>query len=169
MKLSDVISIFKKDLPGLIKPSTFTPPDYRCTRWVLVRGPAYGDETFRGSLIVDASQLEGWAAHDAEAGWSTDEANQQARVFLPGWLREADLDDESVTLLGKEIRGVVEQYAQNFVAFSNTRTYCPECNALHSEVVIVNQNGRGTRTIVEDWSCPAGHRVNHEETRIMIW
>ena len=167
MKLSDLVSIFKKDLPGLIKHSTFTPPDYRCTRWVLVRGPAYADETFRGSLLVDASQLEGWAAHDAEAGWSTDEANQQARVFLPGWLSEADLDDESVTLLGKEMRGVVEQYAQNFVAFSNTRTYCPECNAL-SEVVIVNQNGRGTRTIVEDWSCPAGHRVNHEETRIMI-
>ena len=167
MKLADVIAVFKKDLPGLIKPSTFTPPEYRCTRWVLVRGPAYGDETFRGSLIVDASQLEVWAAHDAEAGWSTDEANQQARVFLPGWLREADLEDESVTLLGKELRGVVEQYAQNFVAFSNTRTYCPECNAL-SEVVIANQNGRGTRTIVEDWSCPAGHRVNHEETRIMI-
>ena len=168
MKLGDVISIFKKDLPGLIKPSTFTHPDYRCTRWVLVRGPAYADETFRGSLIVDASQLEGWAAHDAEAGWSTDEANQQARVFLPGWLREADLEDESVTLLGKEIRGVVEQYAQNFVAFSNTRTYCPECNALHSEVDIANQNDRGTRTIVEDWSCPAGHRVNWEATQIMI-
>ena len=123
VKLSDVISIFKKDLPGLIKPSTFTPPDYRCTRWVLVRGPAYGDETFRGSLLVDASQLEGWAAHDAEVGWSTDEANQQAREFLPGWLREADLDDESVTLLGNEMSGVVEQYAQNFVDFSNTRTY----------------------------------------------
>ena len=168
MKLGDVISIFKKDLPGLIKPTTFTPPDYRCTRWVLVRGPAYADETFRGSLIVDASQLEGWAAHDAEAGWSTDEANQQARVFLPGWLREADLDDESVTLLGKEIREVVEQYAQNFVAFSNTRTYCPECNALHSEVVIARQNDRGTRTSVQDWSCPEGHRVNWEATQIMI-
>ena len=168
MKLSDVISIFKKDLPGLIKPSTFTPPDYRCTRWVLVRGPAYADETFRGSLIVDASQLEGWAAHHAEACWSTDEAEQQAREFLPGWLREADLDDESVTLLGKEMRGVVEQYDQNFVAFSLTRTYCPDCAALQSEVVIAQQNDRGTRTIVQDWSCPEGHRVNWESTQIMI-
>ena len=135
---------------------------------MLVRGPAYADKTFCGSLIVDASQLERWAADHAEACWSTDEANQQARVFLPGWLREADLDDESVTLLGKEMRGVVEQYAQNFVAFSHTRTYCPECNALHSEVVIAQQNDIGTRTMVKDWSCPAGHRANWESTQIMI-
>ena len=168
MKLSDVISIFKKDLPGLIKPSTFTPPDYRCTRWVLVRGPAYADETFRGSLLVDASQFEGWAAHHAEACWSTDEAEQQAREFLPRWLREADLDDESVTLLGKELHRVVGQYDQNFLAFSHTRTYCPECNALHTEVVVAQQNGRGTRIIVQDWSCPLGHRVYYEETQIII-
>ena len=52
MKLSDVISIFKKDLPGLIKPSTFTPPDYRCPR-------AYADKTFRDALLVDVAQIKG--------------------------------------------------------------------------------------------------------------
>ena len=52
MKLSDVISIFKKDLPGLIKHSTFTPPDYRCTR-------AYADKTFREALLVDVAQIKG--------------------------------------------------------------------------------------------------------------
>ena len=169
MELNDLISAFKNDFPEFIIHTSFTPPPHQCTRWVLIRGPAYGDKGFRGSLLVDASQLLGWAEKNAEGCWSTDEANQQARIFLPEWLREADVNDESVTLLDKNMHGVAKLYDQNFLAYSHTRMYCPDCNALHGEVVISSSDIHQNENLVQDeWSCPVGHIVYNQKHRGLI-
>jgi hypothetical protein len=169
MKVCEVASIIKEKFPSLLTQTPFTPPLYRCTRWLLIRGPSYGDSEFRGALLVDATELLGWAAHHAQACWSTDEADQQARVFLPEWLREANVEDESTTLLGREFRGVLGPYAQNFLDFSQTRIYCPDCNFLQSEVVVLTGKAdkKAARMWLREWTCPLGHVVRKERIEPM--
>jgi len=167
MKLGEVISFFKDEHPGLMRDTSFTPPAYGCTRWILVRGPAYGEAAFRGSLLVEAGELLVWANEHAKNCWSTDKADQQAREFLPTWLREADLGDESVTLMGKILRGVLEDYDQNFMAFGRTQLYCPECNALHGDAFVRKPIDKG-RTEVHEWTCSVGHHVYQEEREMPL-
>ena len=167
MKLGEVVSFFKDKQSGPMRDTSFTPPTYGCTRWVLVRGPAYGDISFRGSLFVEAKELLDWADDHVKNCWSTDKAGQQAREFLPTWLSEADLADESVTLLGKTLRSVVEDYDQNFLAFVNTRLYCPDCNVLVGKV-LVGKPARKKEVRVYEWTCPVGHRVYHEERANLV-
>ena len=162
MKLGEVISFFKDEHPGLMRDTSFTPPTYGCTRWILVRGPAYGEIYFRGSLLVEAQELLVWADDHVKNCWSTDKADQQAREFLPTWLSEADLDDESVTLLGNTLRSVVEDYDQNFLAFGNTRLYCPDCNVLVGKVLVIKPALKEGMQM-DEWTCPIGHRVYYEE------
>ena len=172
MKVSEVASFFKREMPEWSKLDVFTPPTYRCTRHILLRGPAYGEKTLRGSLMVEASQILNWAEHHAKNCWSTDEAEQAARQFLPEWLREADAVDDTITLLSAPLRNVVASYDEKFFGFTGTCLYCPDCTAIYGKVVVKISDERVEDSYekwTREWLCPAGHIVRREDDAFRVF
>jgi hypothetical protein len=165
MRLPHILPFFKRDCSITIESPIFTAPDYRCSRWVLVRGPAYGDHHFIGSELVEASELKVWASHHAQVVMSTDESDQEARIFLPKWLGDADIADETVTLLTNKLRAVVKYYDSDFLNFSNTKVFCPEC-ANYCAKVLVKWESKLVNKLdkwVGSWNCEVGHRLMYTE------
>jgi len=95
--------------PAIVRHGDYDPPEHRCSRWILVNGPAYQDEGYVGSVIVESSKLVNWMTHHAENVFTTVVAEQQAMEYLPfanrvalGELAKSPIDvkDKDVVIIG---------------------------------------------------------------------
>ena len=175
----DTANFIKHRFPGVIVNDTYAVPA-RCTRWILVRGPATGlaggqadggsfndgSRRNRGTVIVQAHSMLAWAEHHATAVWSSDQVEQAAREHLPTWLLEADNSDETVTIPDSAMLAVLGPYAENFLQNRWARCWCQECQIWYQSTV--NDVDRGTdhesglNQTVYRIRCPVGHLL--EET-----
>ena len=155
-----------KKYPITVRHGEYIPPEYRCSRWLLINGPIYADEGFTGTVIVEVSKLVGWMTAHAKGVFSSDVAEQQAREFLPGWLRDADPHDEKVTLLDEQQREVLQGDCLRFLWNDWAKVWCPTCKSWHSRIKEHDfgwaQTGRITLRF-DDWHCPEGHLINKEK------
>lgn len=106
MSLKEVTEHLYGTFPAMQTRGDYNPPTYRCSRWILSCGPAYQDEGYLGSFILDATQIyEKVKQIDENMGTSV-EAEEQAKNFFPEWVKNADSEDGTVTLLDEHQRGV---------------------------------------------------------------
>jgi len=163
-----LFAAFKRPVSvSLQRPSEILEPP--CTRWILLRGPAIGSPSHRGTLIVEAKSILSWAQAHAKGVWSSDADRQSARERLPHWIEEAIEEDESVTIPSAELLDVLQPYDEDFIEKATVRLWCPDCRLAHSRVT------RGTRDDqligksslwVSEWRCPEGHLVHSESNEI---
>lgn len=148
-----------KRFPDVIEPGTYTIPA-RCSRWILIEGPAVSSERGRATLLVEASSIQAWSEKHAASVWSSNESEQAARKYLPTWIQESDQSDESVTIPDRSMLAVLQPYASDFIKWANIRYWCAECeityqscsDEMHERI----EPGTEKRWVTE-WRCPAGH------------
>lgn len=156
----EIADFLKAQFPQLIRTGIFVPPGFKCSRWILLCGPAYRDEGFRGTLLIDTSKIYDWARHHAEATWTSVESEQEAKEHFPHWISDIDTQSENVTFLNKSQRDFLQPYALNFIHQSAFKLWCPTCNVHHENIIEKNLNrGRAGSTSKwrEEWWCPGGH------------
>ena len=167
MQLSEVVGLLKSDYPGLLQSGIYIPPASSSSRWVLIAGPAYGYSEYRGSLIVEASEFEVWAEKHNKGCWCSVEVQQRAAEYLPVWLSQANLEDESITLLDEPFKKVTEHYHASFLEGKEKRIFCPECHELDTQVnvICVQSETHGLRTnSTREWRCLKGHLIQRNQT-----
>ena len=169
ISVGEVKDLFNTKFQGAIRRGVYEPPKLRCSRWILVRGPALGSRHHRGTLLVEAKSIEDWAVGHAKGVWSTVQAEQSAREFLPAWIQGSDPNDESVSIPDHDMLEVLQPYDQDFIVKGRIRLWCPDCACLHESVncdTHDNERKGKTSTWVSEWRCPEGHVVHLEDNEI---
>jgi len=155
-----------KKYPITVQKEPYETPKYRCSRWILVNGPVYADERFFGTVIVEASKMVDWMTQHAKGVFSSNTAEQKAREYLPRWLEGADTADETITLLDKHQREVLQGDCLRFLWSDWARVWCPTCKAWHPRIQEHDfgwvQTGRITLKF-DDWHCFEGHLIHKEK------
>jgi len=173
MNINEVISLFTKKYPKLLKNDEYQPPTYKCTRWLVLYGPVYDDKNFNGTFLLDVSKIFDWAFNHANKTWVSIKAEQQAKEYFPKWVQEADLNDESIIFLDKNQRDFLRQYTLKFIDDKLFKIWCPKCKKYNNSIEIKEfDNLKIGSTIFwnEEWYCINGqHLLNHEENRIEIF
>ena len=148
--------------PAIVRLGHYDPPEHRCSRWILVNGPAYQDEGYVGSVIVESSKLVNWMTHHAENVFTTVVAQQQAMEYLPQWLRNADASDETITLLDTQQRKVLDGHCLKFLWSDWGKIWCPSCQSTHPRIKEHDDGWAQTGKLTirfDDWHCPEGHLI----------
>jgi len=172
MTTREVGEHLSKQFPMTVREGEYDFPRQKCSRWILINGPVYADEGFVGSVIVEVTKMVDWMAKHADRVFSSDTAEQQAREYLPEWFRNADLSDESVTLLDKHQREVLQGDCLRFLWSDWAKVWCPTCKTLHSRIKEHDDGWVKTGRITlhfDDWHCPEGHLINGEKPAEIRW
>lgn len=165
MTTGEVGEHLSRRFPIAVQHGHYEPPKHRCSRWVLINGPTYQDEGFIGTVIADVGLMMNWMQKHAEGVYSSNTAEQQAREYLPDWFSNADLEDESVTLLDKHQREVLQEDCLRFLWSDWAKLWCPTCKTLHSRIKEHDEGWAKTGRITlqfYDWHCPEGHLIRTE-------
>lgn len=185
LSAKDTASFMHHHFPGMIIEGKYEKPP-RCSRWILLRGPAIGlrgfletasagnsdttgsennvnnvDPVCRATVTVKARSILAWAEHHANAVWSNQQAEQAARAYLPTWLLEADDQDETVTIPDAAMGAVLEPYTEDFIQKGWARCWCPDCQvwfqSLVNEVETNIDAEKGFSRTTHKIRCPVGH------------
>ena len=67
MSLKEVTEHLYGIFPAMQTRGDCGPPTYRCSRWILLRGPYYGerDKDYKCSVLLDATQMYDWAVKNS--------------------------------------------------------------------------------------------------------
>ena len=128
MKVGEVASLIETEHPELLRQGHFRAPTKRCTAWVVVRKPSADHRFYEATIKAQTPGVAAWAAHHAQHSWSSNSAQQAALKFMVGWLAEADLADNSITVPNRDMMGVLEPYAGTFMRNGLCRIWCPKCD-----------------------------------------
>jgi len=172
ISVEEVANLIKTKYPQLHQVGTYNAPQHRCSKWIALRGPCVGSENHWGTLIVDAKRISGWAHGHANRTWTSCEADQAAKQFLPEWLENADESDETVTIPDENMLSVLQPYDQDFIYMLAIRHWCPKCSELHDNVIIGDRDRelRGkTSRWTSEWYCLKGHLVHAENNQIRFF
>lgn len=171
MSLKEVTEKLYDAYPSMQTHGEYTPPQFRCSHWLLLCGPAYQDEGYTGSFLVDATQIYDKVKRIDEGMSTSVVAEEQAKNFFPDWVRAADVSDDSVTFLDKHQRGYLKAYLLDFIAMGACEIYCPTCKTSSRTIVEMDsqQEKMGDRlNYVEHWVCNEGHVLRYQEQQ-MRW
>ena len=150
-----------------VKQPEYVRPQHRCTRWILLAGNIYGDEHYSCAVLIETRNLIAWITRHAENTSVSILAQQQAKEYMPTWFAMADNEDDTVTILDKQMKSVVHDYIANFEAEGTTRFYCPTCKTTYSSVKDIehesSKNGNW-RSWKNEYHCPTGHRLYYKES-----
>jgi hypothetical protein len=166
MSAKELSEYLAEVFPQSIRQSSYVPPKHRCSRWVLINGPAYCDAGFRGTVIAETSKLCDWMEHHEKNVFSSDQGEQAARMFLPNWFRDADTTDESVTFLDKQQRDVLQGHSLKFVWSDWCKVWCPDCGTFHGRIKEHDQGWVQTGRVTiqyDDLHCLEGHLLQKEQ------
>ena len=149
----------RKRFPDVIEPGKYTIPA-RCSRWILIEGPAVSSQQMRATLLVEVTSIQAWSEKHADSVWSSNESEQAARKYLPTWIQESDQSDESVTIPDRHMLAVLQPYAGDFIKWANIRYWCTECEIAYQSCRVEMHEriepGTENRWVTE-WRCPVGH------------
>ena len=132
----------------------------RCSRHILIAGPRYRLKEFSGELIADAEKLYPWVLRRTEEGGISNDIARAARMAFPRWVENADLGDESITLLEPAFRETTDMYEGNLLRDKIAFARCLSCGTDYAEVEQSKLNSKsvGRRSsYLWEWRCPKGH------------
>jgi hypothetical protein len=167
-----VRDLLRRDYPRLITKECYQKPHYRPTRWAVLHGPCYGEKKFKGTLLIDLSQMLTWSSDHAKNTWTTQTLEQEAKEYFPQWLQTIDLETEAVTLLDHGQYGFLKDYYSEFVDRNWHQIYCPQCNVtytkLNRERLNEQTSGKKLSWTIE-WQCILGHSLYRYEESIKLF
>ncbi len=168
MTVKEVMGAIHSKYPGIVTRGEYSPPTHRCSRWILLRGPFYRDTDYNCSILVDATQMYDWAVKHAKNVGHSDEQEEAAKDFFPEWVKNADPNDETVTLLDRSMQRALRNWDLDFVIFGWTRIWCPECQGFTEtferaqQEFQVTQDARKCISYLPEWNCEHGHILRKE-------
>lgn len=147
-------------------------PQNNCSTKILLCGPTYGDITFFGSFLLDATAVKRWALDHSKNVYSTNKVTQQARQLLPTWLDSVRSDsDNFVTLIDNSMRDVLVPYAFDFYTKGWLKVYCHQCSQEYGSLV-ANEHDKlkfgNKSTWTDEWLCQKGH-ILHRKAHEVRW
>ena len=172
MSLKEVTAHLYGTFPSIQIRGDYDPPTFRCSRWILLCGPAYQDDRYSGSFILDASQIYEKVKRIDENMSTSDEAEEQAKNFFPEWVKNADVKNESVTLLDVHQRSYLKPYLLDFIAMRSCEIWCPSCMSSSRSMIEKDREQRSEDKSVkwgEYWVCAVGHLLHFEEKSIRFF
>jgi len=144
----------------------------RCSKNVVLVSPKYNDVHYTCEITVEADDLLPWAEHHAIAVSSSHQEDQEAREFLPIWLRDADNSNDSVSYVSQSMYGVLNPYILDFVNKGIAKFYCLECKSFVNDVQLARLNERNAGDWswwTDYWTCPKGHKLRYEENELHLY
>ena len=172
MSLKEVTAHLYGTFPSIHIRGDYDPPNFRCSRWILLCGPAYQDGGHFGSFILDASQIYEKVKRIDENMSTSDEAEEQAKNFFPEWVKNANLEDETVTLLDEHQRGYLKSWLLDFIAMESCGIWCPTCKSSSRTMVEKDREQTSEGESVEwseHWVCSEGHLLHFEEKQVRFF
>ncbi|QWD38645.1 hypothetical protein G6671_07975 [Polynucleobacter paneuropaeus] len=167
-----VRNLFRKKYPKLITKENYKKPQHRPTRWAVLHGPCYGEKKFKGTLLIDLSQMIDWSVSHAKRTWTNQTAEQEAKEYFPEWLKRIDLETDAVTLLDKGQYEFLKDYYSDFVDKDWHQIYCPECKTIYKEVDRQTLNKQKTGSELSwttQWKCILGHNLYRHDNSIRLF
>jgi hypothetical protein len=167
MTVKDVMSVLHSKYPGLVTRGQYVPPTHRCSKWILLRGPLY-DSDFKASVLVDATMMYDWAAKHAISVGTSDEQREAAKNYFPKWVKNANPDDESVTLLDESMHGSFKDWDLDFIMFGWAKVWCPDCHRFTDVFGGLQAEFQRTQDKLQcvghspDWVCEEGHALKRD-------
>ena len=172
VSLDQAVDLIERKFPSVLKRGTYAPPEYKCSRWLVIRGPCVGSPNHLGTLLVESKKIADWAFHHAKATWTSSETEQSAKQFLPQWLNEADESDETVTIPDADMLAVLQPYDLDFIYKLAIMHWCPECRELQSNVICGDKDREIAGKLskwTSEWYCMHGHLVHAEQNKIKFF
>ena len=143
----------------------------KCTRYVLVMSPEYGDKNYTCEIVADASKLARWAARHAESVLGSDDREQMARSFMPVWLGQADVHNNSVSQLLPSFVTVLRPYISDFLSDGTARIICRSCGQQVTKIRKRKSNERNSVSWffwTDEWLCQKGHLLYQESHEMHV-
>ena len=172
MSLKEVTEHLYGTFPSIRTRGNYEPPTFRCSRWILLCGPAYQDDGYLGSFILDASQIYEKVKRIDENMSTSVEAEEQAKNHFPEWVRNADLEDETVTLLDEHQRGYLKSWLLDFIAMESCGIWCPTCQSISRKIIEKDREQRSEGESAEwseHWVCADGHLLHFEKKQMRFF
>ena len=171
MSLKEVTAHLYDTFPSIRTQGDYEPPKFRCTRWILLCGPAYQDEGYVGSFILDSKMIYEKVKRIDENMSVSVEAEEQAKHHFPKWVQDADFQDSSVTLLDQHQHSHLKPWLADFIAIKACEIWCPSCKSFSRNMDKKDkaQKTEGTQSSwTEHWVCSSGHDLRHQD-QTMRW
>ncbi len=168
MTVKEVMGALHAKYPILVTKGIYEPPTHRCSRWILVSGPFYRDTDYNCSILVDATQMYDWAVKNTTSVGYSDERTEAAKDFFPEWVKEADSEDETVTLLDESMHDALKDWDIDFITFGWAKVWCPECKNFTGVFEKVQDEFQRTQdklkciSFLPEWNCELGHVLRKE-------
>lgn len=172
MSLKEVTEHLYGTFPSMQTHGEYVPPDFRCSRWILLCGPAYQDNGYFGSFILDASQIYEKVKRIDDNMSTSVEAEEQAKNHFPEWVRNADFEDESVTLLDEHQRGYLKAWLLDFISTESCEIWCPTCKCSSRTMTEKDEERNAKGESVEwseNWVCAEGHLLHFEAKQVRFF
>ncbi|MBT8525395.1 hypothetical protein G6701_00060 [Polynucleobacter paneuropaeus] len=167
-----VRNLFRKKYPKLITKESYKKPQYRPTRWAVLHGPCYGEKKFKGTLLIDLSQMLDWSIHHAKHTWTNQTLEQEAKEYFPEWLKRIDFENDAVTILDKGQYGFLKDYYSDFVSKDWHQIYCPECKTTYKQLdrQTLNKEKNGSElSWTIQWRCVLGHNLYRHNNSMRLF
>lgn len=169
MSLKEVTENLYETFPSMQTRGEYVPPDFRCSRWILLCGPAYQDDGYFGTFILDATQIYEKLKRIDENMSVSVEAEEQAKHFLPQWIRDANLQDETVTFLDYHQQNHLKPWLLDFISIESCEIWCPTCKSSNRKM-IENDGNHSTEGLttkwVAHWVCTSGHDLRLQDQSV---
>lgn len=150
----------------------YVKPKHRCTKWLLLEGKFYGNQNYRGAILVESKRLIPWSLQILNGVTFYPLSTEQAKLNFNSWLFGADAKDETVTILDSDLYSMLKHYVDNFARMNLVHCYCPDCKALHDSVIIKEidiPDSVHHAQWHEIWCCPNHHVIYEEDQSIRIF
>lgn len=173
MSLKEVTAHLYDTFPSIRAQGDYESPKFRCTRWILLHGPFYQDKEYRCSILIDVAEMYSWALKHAFGVAHSDERKEAAKNFLPEWIKSANIKDEAVTLLDKDMQKALYDWDLDFITFGWARVWCPECQGFTEIFRKVQHQFNQTNDRLKcasnfpEWNCEFGHNLRKQKDEMV--
>jgi len=161
--------------PSLVTHGDYSPPTHRCTRWILLSGPAYRTPDQDCSVLLDVSKVYDWAVKNSrQIGYSV-ETKEAAKNFFPEWVKNADVEDKTVTLLDSSMHKALKDWDLDLVIFGWAKVWCPTCKTCTDVFEKVQEKFQETKSKLQclpylpEWRCKRGHLLKRENEELVTF
>ena len=171
MKISDVVKIIKNNGLEILSPEVYINPSHLCSRWILLDSVAYGKHFFEGDFLIDVEKIYEWSIGQAERTWTNQKIVELAKKYLPEWISNADLSNETPSLLDSCQLEFLRPHISTFISLNCYKAYCPVCSNWFEELVSSGQKNTGVGKIIkwrDEYQCPNGHVLYSEDEEIRV-
>jgi len=172
MKLKDLVWGLKKRGLEVVSQTNYTSPVNVCSRWITVDGPAYPNNKFIGDFCVDVQKILDWAIGQAERTWTNQKNIELAKKYFPQWILNADLSNESLSLLDSYQLEFLRPHISTFIGMNCYKVYCPSCSKWFDEIASSGEKSSSIGKIIkwrDEYRCSNNHVLYSQEEEIRVF